>query len=734
MSVRAQPAVTGRLSKLRAMPPREVLDRLRYRLRVDAERLQHRRQKLAPPDRLPSALAGEAGTDWAQRLIASRRNSIGTFLPGTRDRAAMRRLFETAFTSELSKTIEQASLARARRFEFFGQRFEFGDSTIDWQSDPVSGRRWPSVYHADVPIHRGDIGCGDVKYVWELNRQQYLIDLAKSHFLTGNVEDLAAMRELVQDWIAGNPYATGVNWSCALEPAFRALSWLWAYHLTADVLDDAFHLEWLRGFYDHARFLASHLEHHSSPYNHLIGEACVLYALALCFPEFRDAAEWRRVARAVLEGRLDEQFYTDGGSVEQSTFYHHATTGFYLLAALIGRVHGDELPESVWGATERALEFSLALTEPDGTTPEIGGADDGKPIRMEHLPFWDFRPYLAIGAVLFGRSDFKAVAGRFYEDALWLLGPEGLERFESIPVDPPARTSTALPASGYYVLRTGWSPDSDYVCFDCGEQAAGIRTDAIPNSMHGHADCLSVIASLSGRRVLVDSGFYAYNCGGAWEAHFRETAAHNTARVDARDQARHLGKMAWSHGYRATCHGWDAGSDGGPGWVLGSHDGYARGMQGVTHRRLVWLHDRGRLLVFDEFIGSGEHDLEVNYQFAPGALAPGGHDRVVFDNAVDVTWAGTVTFDMELRCGGANPDDGWIASSLGVRRPAPRLTLRAHMAGRSTALLAVFANPASSSTIAVGHGSAIPVRLQSLLGTASSFAALVGRIRLGGRR
>ena len=55
--------------------------------------------------------------------------------------------------------------------------------------------------------------------------------------------------------------------------------------------------------------------------------------------------------------------------------------------------------------------------------------------------------------------------------------------------------------------------------------------------------------------MLVDSGLYAYNCGGEWEAHFRETAAHNTARIDGRDQARHIGKMAWSHSYRAAMRG-----------------------------------------------------------------------------------------------------------------------------------------------------------------------------------
>jgi hypothetical protein len=122
-----------------------------------------------------------------------------------------------------------------------------------------------------------------------------------------------AIRRLVRSWIAGNPYATGVNWSVALEPAFRSFSWLWAYYLSREALDDAFHLDWLEGFYDHGRFIEAHLEHYSSPYNHLIGEAAALYMLGACFPEFQDAPRWRATARAVFDRRLAEQFYADGG-------------------------------------------------------------------------------------------------------------------------------------------------------------------------------------------------------------------------------------------------------------------------------------------------------------------------------------------------------------------------------------------------------------------------------------
>jgi hypothetical protein len=681
----------ARLQKLRAMTPTEVVERLRYRAVLAIERDAHRRGTLAPPDRLERALRPELrGDGWQQRLLEARRASRSTFFWPQGQGDAVRRLFTTRYDAERLAASAKATLAREHRFEFFGREFTFGPD-VDWQSDPVSGRGWPRTFHADVPVHRGDVGYGDVKYVWELSRQQYLIDLGKSFFLDRDRTNLDAIERLVRSWMTQNPYATGVNWSCALEPAFRAWSWLWAYHLTADSLDADFHVEWLRGFYDHGRFLARHLEHYSSPYNHLVGEAAALYALGVLFPEFRASGSWRRLGKRVLHHTLHRQFYPDGGSVEQSTFYHHATTGFYLLAALIGRANGDEFEPPVWQAIERALDFSMHLTQPDGRTPSIGGADDGKPIRMEHLPFWDFRPYLAIGAVLFRRGEWKAIAGRFYEDALWLLGPDGVDAFDALTTTTPAATSVLLGASGYAVHRSDWSPAADYVCFDVGEQAAGMRSDGVPNSMHGHADCLSVILSIGGRPVLADGGLFAYNCGGAWEDHFRETAAHSTARVDGRDQARHIGKMAWSYSYQPSIEG--SYDDRKQAWTLASHDGFNRGPEGVTHRRAVWRRS-GYFVICDEFTGRGRHQLEVNWQFAPGRIEPIGPTDAVFAEIARMTWTGSGDWTSEIRCAGPGPGDGWICSSLGVRRPAPRLTLRTTMTASPTRLLTVIADVA----------------------------------------
>ena len=685
-------ALRARLTKLRAMGLSEVLGRVQYRAALAAERYDHQRRGAGSPDHLGRALRRDLrGSKWQPRLLAARRATPARFFPGAHERDRMRALFATQFAPERADMLVHAAHARAHRFEFFGKEFQYSDE-INWQADPVTGRQWPAKFHPDVPVHGGDVGYGDVKHVWELSRQQYLIDLAKSFYLTDATADLQAMRRLVRSWIAGNPYGTGVNWACALEPAFRAWSWLWAYHLTAGALDDEFHLEWLRGFHEHGRFLSRHLEHYSSPYNHLIGEAAALYALGVCFPEFREAGEWRRAGRSVLERRLPDQFYADGGSVEQSTFYHHATTGFYMLAALLARANGEELSRDIQAAIERGITFSQHLSQPDGRTPEIGGADDGKPVRMEHLPFWDFRPYQAIGAVMFRRPDFKMVAGRFYEDALWLTGPDGLAAFSALESRAPEQAAVLLRSSGYAVSRSSWMPTADYVCVDVGEQAAGMRPDGIPNSMHGHADCLSVIICLGGRRVLVDSGLYAYNCGGDWEAHFRETAAHNTARIDGRDQARHIGKMAWSHSYRPSVEGHLVSDR--ETWIVGSHDGYMRGPDGVTHRRTVWRRPGGYVVIRDDFDGAGSHDLEVNFQFAPGELRLEG-SRALFDGFAELAWISRGDWRAETRHGGAGPADGWICPSLGVRQAAPRLTLQTRTSAARTSLLTVLTHGAS---------------------------------------
>ena len=544
----------ARLSKLRAMSPGEVVERLRYRAVLAGERAQHRRQRLAPPGRLRESLnASLQKSGWQGRLIASRQANRTRFLPGVHDRDAMRRLFDSTYDQERRDTLAHAASARRHHFEFFGRAFDYGD-TIPWQADPVSGCAWPSGFHADVPIHQGDIGCGDVKHVWELSRQQYLIDLGKRIF--GGTPKRTAIRRLVRG-IAGNP-TNWVNWACALEPHtdFSGLG-LYMRCRLARFSTDGWRVATTRAV---LASLWSAIRVRTIPDRRSGGD---LYD-GCCFHELRASVKWLR-SEAGLKNTF-EQFYRDGGPVEQSTFYHHATTGFYLLAALTGRATGDDLSGDVWRAIERGLDFSLALMQPDGSTPEIGGADDGKPIRMEHRRFWDFRPYQALGAVLLRRADFKAAAGRFFEDALWLLGPAGAVGFDAIEETTPSARAFALDATAI-VARSDWSPRADSLLRL--RRTAGARNRCRSELEHGHADCISLILWLDGRRVLVDP-VIRLQLGGYGKRIFAKPQPQHRTRGGC-DQA-HIGKW-WSHSYRATPN---LDGHGAQTWVIGSHDGRPR--------------------------------------------------------------------------------------------------------------------------------------------------------------
>ena len=96
-------------------------------------------------------------------------------------------------------------------------------------------------------------------------------------------------------------------------------------------------------------------------------------------------------------------------------------------------------------------------------------------------------------------------------------------------------------------------------------------------------------------------------------------------------------------------------------------------------------------LVYDEFDGSGKHDLEVNYQFAPGRLEQPHEQGVLYDGRVEAVWIGNPAWRAQIRTGGPSPEDGWIAPSLGVRQSAPRLSLRSQFAQPKASILTLFA-------------------------------------------
>jgi hypothetical protein len=576
-------------------------------------------------------------------------------------------------SGEVDAVVAEADAVLLGRFRLLGRSYALG-RPIPWCTDPVSGRPWPTEFHRAIDIFSGDGGRGDVKDVWELNRHQFLPTLGKAYRMTGEERYAAGALDLVEEWIAANPYKRGINWTSALEVAVRSLAWCW----TLGMVEGSAALDAVRrgrvegSLAAHARYIEENLSFYFSPYNHLVGEATGLFILGSMLEERARAARWRRLGWRILIETMASQFHADGGTVEQASGYHFFTQGFYLQAFLHAGRRGESIPDPAWALFGRTFDYASALQRPDGTMPMIGDGDEGKAIALRQPSPWDFRPYLAIGAALFARADLRQAAGPFPPDAAWLLGVSRWDAYDRLPAAGGAVGSAALRESGYVVLADPVEP-AHALLFDAGPIAEGVPFDDRPSAAHGHADALSFEWTAFGRPILVDPGFFTYNGDAAWHRYFRETEAHNALVVDGASQAAYRGRLTWSSAPRVRLHRFDAS----PGFAFaeGSHDAYERMRPPLRYRRSILYVAPDYWLVRDELEGSGSHEVDRALHFAPGVEASADPDGVLWGHAGDgvaflVQACDSIPSAVDLRRGGPEPAGGWVATGYGARVPA----------------------------------------------------------------
>jgi hypothetical protein len=204
------------------------------------------------------------------------------------------------------------------------------------------------------------------------------------------------------------------------------------------------------------------------------------------------------------------------------------------------------------------IEFVHSYVTPEGLSPVVGDADDGRAIVLGESEVRDHRALLSTGAALFGRPEWKARAGFFREDSLWLLGPRAFARFEELPAIE-GNESRTFEDSGFAVLKTA----GQYLFVDAGPVGAG------GTGGHGHNDCLSFEWHAQGRPLPV---------------RLTRTPDHETLEA--------------------------------------GHTGYRRLSPPVTvFRKFTLAHRSERLRLADRLEGVGVHSVEFFFHAAPGARA-----------------------------------------------------------------------------------------------------------------
>jgi uncharacterized heparinase superfamily protein len=540
----------------------------------------------------------------------------------------------------------------------------------DWHSDPVHHAAAPLVCWAEVAYL--DPSIGDHKIIWELNRHQWWLQLARAYWLTADSRYARGIVAQMESWLDANPPLTGINWASMLEIGFRTISWTMAIHFLA-ASDECIALS-PRCFNALERQLGhveKHLSYYFSPNTHLSGEALALYVVGHAFPELASSTRWVDTGRRILLHEIDRQILPDGGHVERSMHYQRYTLDFYLLALLTARRTGDvDAERSFAGAATRLADFAHAIADSDGCLPLIGDDDGGMLWPIAGRDCADIRDSLATAAIVLERP-YLAPWG-VQEETFWIAAREALafsassaneSRRHRAPLERsrlgPLRSRT-LRDTGYIVMRA----ERDHAVFDVG-------VHGYMNGGHAHADALSLILSIGGHPLLVDPGTATYTVDAQLRDRMRGSLNHNTVSVDGRPQSRPAGPFHWTTSANGRLHACrhNLAFD----WAEGAHDGYAP----LEHRRSVFHADDGGWLVVDQVLSANDdsrdasHRVATHWHFHPEWML-----REQVTGAVRAThldgaeaWLLFDSGELSLAHGDEDSGSGWYAPVYGTLLP-----------------------------------------------------------------
>jgi hypothetical protein len=619
------------LSKLQGLNAAEATELVAYRLRA---RLREAGDRWGGAARL-----ARRSEQWAAEWRASEgADGIAAWLsrPG-----AGAFWFEPDATSWARETCTDDDVALAARaasgeFELLGAGpVRLGDPPA-WRRDLYTGVEWPLEPSSRLRIARGD--GSDIRTVWELSRGYHLLAFARAWTRTGERAYADAFAAHVSSFSEQNPPGLGPHWASPMDVAIRAANWSACVPLFAGApLPAEFWARLLADLWLAGRYVERHLEWHPVYRgNHFVANAVGLVYLGTLFRGSADGDRWLAAGSAHLQREIMYQVCDDGVSFEASLAYHRLVTELFAYGGELLRRNDPSFDAAAYDRRlERMHAFIGAYLQPDGRAPMIGDADDGR--------------LHALSAASLGEPRRHALG----------LPP----RFA---IEAPGDGAHAFPLGGFFVLRHG----TDHAVVRCGP--VGLRGAG----SHDHNDQLSFELVLGGRRVVADSGTYAYTRDLSARHAFRSVAAHSAVQLGGEEPNPIDERLPWRVlADRTRSRALRCDDDGRRLVFVGEHSAYAHRASGaVCRRELSRDHVAGTWSVLDEIDGRGTEDVTWRLQLAS--------DNVVLTDPGDAGTAGTeraravgagAVFELEypagMRCE-VRPTEGSDAYGVAERRAA----------------------------------------------------------------
>jgi len=337
------------------------------------------------------------------------------------------------------------------------------------------------------------------------------------------------------------------------------------------------------------------------------------------FPELDGFARFRHLSEDFLEREMQVLMQPDGFTKERAG-YHWGTVDLFVTFTHLAELNGARLSPAFHERLREAAATAWKLVTPDGDLPQMGDA------AARH------RAGSLIGALRDSAARFGIREARFVAQALdprWKppcrklmpsLGQNLLPAYRKLrPLRPPR--DTCLPASGYYVMRSGWTPKSDWACIDAGARGSIVTS-------HDHTAVFTFELYSRGRPALIDnsSGPYGNTPPRTWR---EGSAAHNVATVDGQDHLPIRNEWRWNGLVQPIVDAWITAER--FVYFSGAHEGYDRLPHRVPGCRRKVFYLRGQYwILIDRFTpeGDAKHQYQLHFHLAaPSRLERGGRAR-----------------------------------------------------------------------------------------------------------
>ena len=419
--------------------------------------------------------------------------------------------------------IDEANDILKYKIKIFNKYHQF-NNPINFHLDFVDNKSWPKIKSSKINYR--SYQNLDPKYIWELNRHNFLINLGLAYQITKNDKYSKMIIDTISSWIDQNPFNVGINWTSCIELSIRQINWLYSIKLIEDstLLNNEFLKKLSNNIFNQTNLVSKNLSLYSSANNHLISECTILILSGSLF----NKKSWVRKGKKYLEKEIYNQINDDGSGAEQSNSYLLHTLEFYLLSVLTLNKNKQDVSLDIINRLIKSANFINSFNfnpnclwgdNDSGEILSIYGEDNSNSIVSLILSITNEN-------FLYNKKDIK----------LNLLNDDITPYHKMTRLE----NKFKFEDGGHYILENKINNKDVKLVIHSGD--LGLP----PLNAHGHDDALSITLYVDNNPILIDPGTYTYFGDIKWRNYFKSTASHNTLRINEIEQSfkkgRFLGK------------------------------------------------------------------------------------------------------------------------------------------------------------------------------------------------